>query len=195
VQEVSRFVRKCALCTHLICINACIHLFVCERLRERLFLWVPARARRRAVTVWQHKRSTRAGSGCSPKALLSLTLSTRSFSITGACCESCGRPNYLSPRDRLYTRFRWAGARRRDSHVAASHSFIRVRRRRPSLDQLFMISELIWRDESSRAESAIAIAARNKYGGRSLIFGWLCWFCSPWNATSWKMRRLYCIKL
>ena len=126
---------------------------------------------------------------------LSLTLSTRSFSITGACCESCGRPNYLSPRDRLYTRFRWAGARRRDSHVAASHSFIRVRRRRPSLDQLFMISELIWRDESSRAESAIAIAARNKYGGRSLIFGWLCWFCSPSNATSWKMRRLYCTKL
>jgi hypothetical protein len=34
-----------------------------------------------------------------------------------------------------------------------------------------MISELIWRDESSRAESAIAIAAQNKYSGRSLILG------------------------
>lgn len=144
-----------------------VRVVYAPNLHKRVYIFVCAsvcfcgcaRAWRRAqriVTVWQYKRSTRAGSGCSPKALLSLSF-TYSQLFHYRRCESCGRPNYLSPRERLYMRFRWAGARRKDSHVAASHSFIRLQT--PPLIRPVVYDfgiNLAWRVANTVREIAIA---------------------------------------
>lgn len=91
-------VRKCALCTLLICINACI----CMRAIVRTFVSVGARAR--ALGEEQSRsantREARAPEVAAPRRHSSRLRAQLMYSIFHyRQCASCGRPNYLSPRE------------------------------------------------------------------------------------------------